>query len=280
MPEPSGPSDPWSPEQYERFRAQREQPFWDLLQLIDTRPGGRVVDLGCGTGALTRELHRTLQASDTTGVDTSRSMLQRAAEINEPGLRFVEGDIALWSPPQQVDVLFSNAALQWVDDHNRLLARLISFLAPGGVIAVQVPANYDHPSHTIAGEVALEEPFASATGGYSRVPAVLAPEAYAQLLYGLGLRSLHVRLQVYCHELGTTADLVEWTRGTLLTDYQPRMPEAMFDEYVGRYRERLFERLGERGPYLFAFKRILMRGVALGSARVPPPRSRDERPQP
>lgn len=262
MPEPSDRSDPWSPEQYERFRAEREQPFWDLLTLIDARPGGRVVDQGCGTGVLTRELHRTLQASDTTGVDSSRSMLQRAAEINEPGLRFIEGDIAVWSPPLPCDVVFSNAALQWVDDHERLFARLVSFLAPGGVLAVQVPANWDHPSHTIAADVALEEPFASATGGYARVAPVLAPEAYAQLLHDLGLRSLHVRLQVYCHELGSTADLVEWTRGTLLTDYQPRMPAALFDEYVRRYRERLFERLGERGPYLFAFKRILMRGVA------------------
>jgi trans-aconitate 2-methyltransferase len=260
----SSSADPWNPEQYERFRAEREQPFWDLLPLIDTRPGGRVVDLGCGTGVLTRELHRTVQARDTTGVDQSRAMLHRAAEINEPGLHFTEGDIAVWSPPEAVDVVFSNAALQWVDDHERLFARLVSFLAPGGVLAAQVPANYDHPSHTIAAEVALEEPFATATGGYARVAPVLAPEAYVQLLHDLGLRSLHVRLQVYCHELESTADLVEWTRGTLLTDYQPRMPETMFDDYVRRYRERLFERLGERGPYLFAFKRILMRGVAPG----------------
>lgn len=264
MPEPSGPADPWSPEQYERFRAEREQPFWDLLTLIDARPGGRVADLGCGTGALTRQLHRRLQATDTIGVDSSPSMLQRAAEINEPGLRFVNGDIAAWSPPQPCDVVFSNAALQWVDDHQRLVARLVSFLAPGGVLAVQVPANYDHLSHTIAAEVALEEPFASATGGYARVAPVLTPEAYAQLLFDVGLRSLHVRLQVYCHELDSTADVVEWTRGTLLNDYRPRMSETMFDEYVRRYRERLSEALGGERPYLFAFRRILMRGVAPG----------------
>ena len=217
MPEPSGSSDPWSPEQYERFRAEREQPFWDLLQLIDARPGGRVVDLGCGTWALTRELHRALRAGETIGVDSSPAMLQRAAEIAEPGLHFVEGDIATWAPPHPCDVVFSNAALQWLDDHPRLLARVAGFLAPAGVLAVQVPANHDHPSHTIAAEVALEEPFASATGGYARVPSVLPPEAYAQLLYDMGLRSLHMRLQVYCHELATTRDVVEWTRGTLLT---------------------------------------------------------------
>lgn len=252
-------ADVWSPEQYERFRAEREQPFWDLLELVDVPPGGRAVDLGCGTGVLTRELHRAVHASDTVGVDSSDAMLARAGEIDEPGLRFVRGDIATWAPAAPCDVVFSNAALQWLDDHPRLFTRLIGFLAPHGVLAVQVPSNYDHASHTVAAEVALEEPFASATGGYTRESTVLAPEAYAELLYALGLRDLHVRLQVYSHELPSTADVVEWVRGTLLTDYQPRMPERVFDEYVRRYRQRLLDTLGDQRPYLFAFKRILMR---------------------
>jgi trans-aconitate 2-methyltransferase len=255
-------ADPWSPEQYERFRAEREQPFWDLLRLVDTRPRGRVVDLGCGTGVLTRELQRALQARETLGIDSSESMLARAAELHEPGLRFVNGDIATWTPERPYDVVFSNAALQWLDDHRTLFARIAGFLAPGGVLAVQLPSNYDHPSHTIAAEVALEEPFAAATGAYTRQSAVLPPDAYAELLYALGLRDLHVRLQVYTHELESTADVVEWVRGTLLNDYRPRMPEAMFETYVARYRERLLDTLGDQHPYLFAFKRILMRARA------------------
>ena len=147
----------------------------------------------------------------------------------------------------------------WLDDHPRLFKRLGAFLAPNGVLAVQVPSNYDHASHTVAAEVALKEPFASATGGYTRESSVLAPEAYAELLYALGLRDLHVRLQVYSHELPSTTDVVEWVRGTLLTDYQPRMPATMFDQYVARYRERLLDTLGDERPYLFAFKRILIR---------------------
>ena len=255
-------ADVWSPQQYERFRAEREQPFWDLLQLVDVPPDGHVIDLGCGTGMLTRELHRAVHASATAGVDSSNAMLARAAEVDEPGLRFVKGDIGTWSPPSPCDVVFSNAALQWLDDHPRLFKRLCGFLAPDGVLAVQVPSNYDHASHTVAADVALEEPFASATGGYTRESTVLAPEAYAELLYALGLRDLHVRLQVYSHELPSTADVVEWVRGTLLTDYQPRMPATMFDRYVARYRERLLDTLGDQRPYLFAFKRILMRARA------------------
>lgn len=221
-----------------------------------------MVDLGCGTGVLTRALHLQVQAGETVGVDSSDAMLARAAEIDEPGLRFVKGDIGTWSPERPCDVVFSNAALQWLDDHAALFKRLRGFLAPNGVLAVQVPSNYDHASHTVAAEVALEEPFASATGGYTRDSPVLRPETYAELLYALGLRDLHVRLQVYTHELPSTADVVEWVRGTLLTDYQPRMPEAMFDEYVMRYRERLLDTLGNQQPYLFAFKRILMRARA------------------
>jgi trans-aconitate 2-methyltransferase len=213
-------------------------------------------------GALTRELHRALRATQTTGVDSSDSMLARTAEIDEPGLSFVRGDISAWDPEWPCDVVFSNAALQWVDHHPQLFTRLRGFLAPGGVLAVQVPSNYDHASHVIAAEVALEEPFASATGGYTRESTVLQPEAYAELLYALGLRDLHVRLQVYAHELPSTADVVEWVRGTLLTDYKPRMSERLFDEYVVRYRQRLLETLGDQRPYLFAFKRILMRGTA------------------
>ena len=255
-------ADVWSPEQYERFRAEREQPFWDLLQLVDVPPNGRVVDLGCGTGVLTRELHRAAHARETVGVDSSDSMLARAAEIDEAGLRFVKADIGTWSPPSPRDVVFSNAALQWLDDHPRLFTRLAGFLAPNGVLAVQVPSNYDHASHTVAAEVALEEPFVSAMGGYTRESTVLQPEMYAELLYALGLRDLHVRLQVYSHELPSSADVVEWVRGTLLTDYQPRMPESMFDEYVVRYRQRLLDTLGDQRPYLFAFKRVLMRARA------------------
>ena len=232
------------------------------MQLVDVRKHGLVADLGCGTGALTRELHKHLHARETIGVDSSPSMLARAATLAARHLHFVRADIAWWRPPERFDVVFSNAALQWVPDHPALFAHLATMLAPAGVLAVQVPANFDHPSHTLAAEVALEEPFASATGGYTRVSPVLAPEAYAELLHALGMRDLHVRLQVYPHQMASSADVVEWVRGTLLTDYEPRMPEPMFSEYVRRYRERLLDVLGDRRPYLYAFKRILMRGRA------------------
>jgi len=252
--------DTWNPKQYERFRGEREQPFHDLVALITKRPAARVVDLGCGTGVLTAALHRELAAIETLGVDSSDAMLERARALDVEGLAFARGDIGEWQPDAPFDLVFSNAALQWVGDHPRLFARLRAMLVPGGELAVQVPANFDHVSHTLAAEIAREEPFAGAMRGYVRTFAVLPPEGYAELLHELGFERQTVRLQVYGHVLDSPDAVVEWVRGTLLTDYESRMPEVMYTEFVARYRERLNAALGDQRPYFYAFKRILLWG--------------------
>ena len=159
-------TDAWDPDQYHRFRAERQRPFFDLLALVGGGPPARVYDLGCGTGELTAELHRRLGAATTVGVDNSAAMLERAAAFAGPGLRFEEGDItAFGGRGETADVVFSNAALQWLPDHPAVVARWAGALGPGGQLAVQVPANADHPSHLVAAEVATEAPFAAAMGG-------------------------------------------------------------------------------------------------------------------
>jgi trans-aconitate 2-methyltransferase len=254
--------DPWSPERYDRFQRERRQPFFDLVELVRRRPGLRVVDLGCGTGALTHYLHLQLQARETLGLDSSAGMLAKSAGYAAPGLRFERGDIAAWRPAAPWDLVFSNAALHWVPHHEALLARLTEALAPDGQLAVQVPANFDHPSHTVAVEVAGEAPFREALEGALRPRSgVLTAEAYAALLARLGYREQHVRLQVYGHWLGATADVVSWVQGTLLTDYERRLPPELYGRFVARYRERLLAALGDARPYFFAFKRILLWGL-------------------
>ncbi len=252
--------DTWSPSQYERFRAEREQPFHDLVALISRRPACRVVDLGCGTGLLTAALHRELQATETLGVDSSDAMLERARTVETVGLRFVRGDIENWQPDAPFDVVFSNAALQWVGDHPALFARLTAMLTPGGELSVQVPANFDHVSHTLAADIAHEEPFVEAMQGYTRTFSVLPPEEYATLLHELGFVAQSVRLQVYGHVLESPDAVVEWVRGTLLTDYESRLPEPLYQEFVARYRARLHAALGDQRPYFYPFKRILLWG--------------------
>jgi trans-aconitate 2-methyltransferase len=249
--------DCWNPAQYGRFRAERTQPFLDLLALVRPHPGMRVVDLGCGTGELTRHLHRSLQARETLGVDASPAMLAKSAAFVAEGLRFVEGDAAAFADDVAWDLVFSNAALHWVPDHPGLLARLTAALAPGGQLAVQVPANFDHPTHTIAAALAAEAPFRDALGGGADPPGVLRPEEYAVLLARLGHRVQHVRLQVYGHELPSRDEVVEWVKGSLLTTYQRRLPADLWETFLSRYRDRLLPALDDRRPYFYPFKRIL-----------------------
>jgi trans-aconitate 2-methyltransferase len=253
-------ADTWDPAQYERFERERSAPFFDLLDLVVPCPGGRVVDLGCGTGALTRALHERTRAGRTVGIDSSEAMLKRSAEHAGGGLTFELGDIAEWTPSGPVDLIFSNAALHWVDDHHELFTRLTGALSPGGQLAVQVPANHDHPSHLVAERVAREEPFSAALGGYVRRTPVLAPERYARLLHRLGYESQHVRLQVYLHVLPEAAAVVDWVKGTLLTDYRRRLPDRVYEDFVARYRELLAAELPDERPFPFSFKRVLMWG--------------------
>jgi trans-aconitate 2-methyltransferase len=251
-------NDTWNPDQYNRFRAERSAPFFDLLALVRPRPAMRVVDLGCGTGELTRELHRRLAARETLGIDNSDKMLEQARAHAETGLSFAPGDIGRYAPSGKLDLIFSNAALHWLPDHPALFAALAGHLAEQGQLAVQMPANHDHVSHTVAAEVASEEPYREALSGYVRTSSLMAPEAYAELLDALGLAEQHVRLQVYAHRLDRRDDVVEWVKGTLLTDYEKRLPFELFARFLERYRERLLPRLSDRRPYFYPFKRILI----------------------
>ena len=252
--------DRWNPDQYARFSEERSRPFFDLLALVHPAPGGRAIDLGCGTGELTRHVHDHVGASATIGLDRSDSMLNRSEQYGGDGLTFVRGDIATFAPDEPYDVVFSNAAVQWVEDHPALFPRLAAAVKSGGQLAIQMPANHDHPSHRTAAELGAEEPFASATGGYARRTTLLAPETYAEILDNLGFTEQHVRLQVYPHHLGSRDDVIEWVKGSLLTAYREQLSPDLYAEFLDRYRQRLIPRLSEARPYFYPFKRLLIWG--------------------
>ena len=245
----AGGSVSWDPAQYNRFATEREQPFWDLALLLQpTTSPPNVVDLGCGDGRLTAALHDRLGARSTLGIDSSPSMLAGAPDGID-GLSFTPGDIATWIG-DRYDVVLANASLQWVPDHDAVLRRWRDSLAPAGQLAVQVPANADHPSHTVLASMAPDVPDPVTTN-------VLRPERYAELLHALGFVDQHVRLQVYPHVLDTSADVVEWVKGTSLTRLGDRGRDPAF---VDEYRRRLLDVIGDASPYLYAFKRILLWG--------------------
>jgi len=241
----------WNPDQYDKFKTERQQPFHDLLALIEHRPRMRVVDFGCGTGELTRAMHEHLHAEETLGIDNSETMLLKSASFGSEILRFERGDVEGFVTDRPYDLVFSNAALHWIEDHERLFARLVSFLSPHGQLAVQMPYNHAHYSQTLAAELAVE------LGVEPRRPPLLAVEEYAELLHRLGFARQHVRLQVYGHLLPSSRDVAEWTKGSTLTEYQRKLGDR-FERFFEEYVERLVRHVGDKTPYFFSFKRLLL----------------------
>jgi trans-aconitate 2-methyltransferase len=250
---------PWDPKQYHKFQAERAAPFFDLLALVEVRSHLKVVDLGCGTGELTHQLAKALPNSDATGIDSSPSMLQKAESFANPQLRFEQGDQSQLTG--EWDLIFSNAALQWSEDHAELIPQLYRRLSPGGQIAVQVPSNHNHVSHQIYRETAGEEPFKSILKDFQRYAPVLSIDDYARLLFESGAEDIVSFEKVYAHVLEDSDAVVEWISGTALVPYFERLGEHK-EEFVSAIRTKMRAALPET-PVFYPFRRTLF------SARKP-----------
>ncbi len=244
---------PWNPEQYHKFQSERSAPFDDLLKLVIIRPGIKIIDLGCGTGELTLRLADTLPESQTLGLDNSDSMLAKAKLHQRNGVTFQSGDQAHLSGTW--DLIFSNAALQWSEDHPRLISHLYNCLNPGGQIAIQVPSNHKHISHRLITETAAEEPFRTRLNGFVRVPPVLQIEEYAHLLHQLGAENIIVFEKVYNHILENANAVIEWVSGTALVPYFDRLGMDK-DHFVSVLSSKMQKSL-PGSPVYYPFKRIL-----------------------
>lgn len=246
---------PWDPKQYDKFQAERSAPFFDLLSLIEVRPNFRVVDLGCGTGELTHKLMHALPNSKVTGIDSSAQMLDaaRAAALSGPRLRFEQGDQSQLTG--EWDLIFSNAALHWSENHEELIPYLYRRLAPGGQMAVQVPSNHNHISHQVYRETASEEPFKSLLNGFQRYAPVLSIDEYARILFDCGAENIVAFERVYPHILEDSDAVVEWISGTALVPYFERLGGHQ-EEFVRVIRRKMSTALPER-PVFYPFRRIL-----------------------
>jgi trans-aconitate 2-methyltransferase len=252
----------WDPKQYEKFEKERTQPFYDLLQLVhplESHP--RIVDLGCGNGTLTQLVHEKFHAAYTLGVDASKEMLEKAKLLQHDNIIFKEQDIQSFTSEEPFHLIISNAALQWVPNHEVLFKNLTELLAPSGQLAIQIPANQSSPAHVIAAELAAEAPFKKAFKK-QEIPMnhVLTMEQYAQLLDKLGYENQAVRLQLYAHFLESTASVIEWVKGSLLTYYKSHLGPNLYPEFLKEYQKRLVERLGWSEPFFFPMKRLFLWG--------------------
>jgi trans-aconitate 2-methyltransferase len=248
---------PWDPSQYHKFQAERAAPFFDLLKLVKIRSNLKVVDLGCGTGELTRELVDALPGSTVTGLDQSPAMLEKAAQYADTHLRFEHGDQAKLAGSW--DLIFSNAALQWSEDHEQLIPGLFKRLDPGGQITIQVPSNHDHIAHRIIRETAAEEPFGSALNGFNRQAPVLTIEQYTEILFECKAEEIIVFEKVYPHVLENADAILEWIKGTALVPYLERIGsqrEAFMETIRGKLNKAL-----PGSPVLYPFKRTFISAI-------------------
>lgn len=252
--------DAWQPDQYDRFLAERRLPFDELVGLLLPTDGGVVYDVGCGNGNRTVDLADALNARIVIGTDTSPAMLEAAAEHASDRVRFERGDLAAFRPEEPPNVIVSNAALHWVTDHDAVLAQWRSHLPAGGQLAVQVPANFDHPTQRLASAVADRHAdwFEDGTPPALISSSSLAPERYAEILHQLGAVEQKVMLRVYPHVLDTTLDAVEWMKGTTLTAYEKALIDhANYATLLAEVEAAVLDHYGEQAPFLYTFKRIL-----------------------
>ncbi|MBA2444249.1 MAG: trans-aconitate 2-methyltransferase [Nocardioidaceae bacterium] len=202
----------WDPAHYLRFSDERSRPFYDLLARVEAEDPDHVVDLGCGPGQLTRSLATKWPGAAISGIDSSVAMVEAAPADDSAEVRFEVGDIRHWQPADPVDVLISNAALQWVPGHRELLPQLIASVAPGGWFAFQVPGNFDEPSHRLLRDLASDPRFAAATAG------VEWPSAHDAATYLGDLSALGCRVDAwettYLHVLTGPDPVFTWISGT------------------------------------------------------------------
>jgi trans-aconitate 2-methyltransferase len=255
----------WMPELYHRFAGERTRPALDLLAQVPLAAPARVVDLGCGSGLSTAPLKARFAEAEVVGLDTSPAMLE-AARAAVPEARFAVADALTWQAEAPVDLLFSNALLQWLPDHAALLPRLLAQVAPGGVFAYQVPVNLGEPSHRAMAEAAAALPFkaklAEAAAARERMPTaaeiwdILAPHA----------AKLEIWDTIYQHVMPDHAAIVQWLRATGLRPWLARLDDAEQATFLAAYEARLEQVYPRRvdGKVLLAFPRRFVVAVARG----------------
>ena len=226
----------WDPERYLTYADERGRPFVELLARVGAERPATVVDLGCGPGTLTALLARRWPQADVVGLDSSPEMVAAAREAVD-GLRFELADLRDWSPAAPVDVLVSNATLQWVPGHLDLLPRLVERVRPGGWLAFQVPGNFDEPSHALRRELAAEEPYAAHTRGAAE-PDAHDAATYLRALAGLGCE-VDAWETTYLHVLSGPDPVFTWISGTGARPTLQALPDDLRPAFEEELRRRL-----------------------------------------
>jgi trans-aconitate 2-methyltransferase len=251
--------DDWDADLYRQFERERTRPAQDLLNAVDLAAPARIVDLGCGPGNSTELLARRFPRAGILGLDTSAAMLADA-RARLPDCRFEQADIAVWRPEAPPDLIFANAALQWVGDHPQLYPRLLSYLAPGGVLAVQVPDNREEPSHRLMREVAAEPRFAGPIGNAAATRVRILPGATYYDMLAPHAAEVDMWRTTYHHPTPSAGAIVAWLRATGLKPFVEPLGSEDRAAFLARYEARIAEAYPPRadGRLLLAFPRLFV----------------------
>ncbi|GAA4454344.1 trans-aconitate 2-methyltransferase [Phytohabitans houttuyneae] len=245
----------WNPATYLRFGDERSRPFFDLVARVGAEKPRAVVDLGCGPGNLTATLAARWPGARLSGVDSSAEMIEKARAGGYP-VEFAVGDLREWTPEGDHDVVVSNAALQWVPGHEHLLPRWVAALPAGAWLAVQVPGNFDAPSHLALRSLAAE----AGLGDLARDAPVLDPAGYADVLAGAGC-AVDAWETTYLHRLpvvpGAAHPVLTWMEGTALRPVKAALDPPAWDVFRDTLEKRLAAAYPVRGTVVsFPFRRI------------------------
>ncbi|HGY1164997.1 TPA: trans-aconitate 2-methyltransferase [Citrobacter braakii] len=243
----------WNPSLYLQYASERTRPAAELLSRVALENARTVVDLGCGPGNSTTLLHQRWPSARIIGVDSSPNMLNEARKAL-PDCHFVEANISKFRPEQSFDLLYANASLQWVPDHYELFPQLVSLLNYNGVLAVQMPDNWQEPTHVLMREVAYEQGYPDR--GRTPLPGV---HAYYDILTEAGC-DVDIWRTTYYHIMESHQSIIDWVSSTGLRPWLQELSESEQRNYLARYHELLQEQypLQENGKILLAFPRLFI----------------------
>ena len=248
----------WNPEIYNKFKEQRFQPFYDCLAFVIQKPAMRVIDLGCGTGELTSKLASNLpEPAVVVGIDSSEEMLAGSERFQHPALQFRLDSIeTAINTTDKWDLVFSNAALQWVENHLTLLPGLISTLVPGGQLVVQIPAQQHNITNLMLTGLANSTDFRNALEQWIRPSPVLETHEYARILFQHGGENITVMEKIYPIIVKDFQALYEWVSGTALLPYLERLGTNDQEHFINLFKEKLKAEFPGQ-PAFYPFKRII-----------------------
>lgn len=262
----------WNPQQYLKFAGERQRPGFDLLAQVPDLPLGPIYELGCGTGPHAHAIAARWPNRTVTGIDNSRAMLDEAAKTPS-AIGWLEADIATWRAPEQAALIYSNATLHWLVRHEELFPRLIGELVAGGVLAVQMPRNFDNPSQVLMRETAAEGAWAvklapmfdpTVATSLLRPDPVGTPEFYYDLLTPLAKGGIDLWETEYVHQLQGEDAVLEWMRGTTLRPILDALDQKLRDAFLAAYGAKLRAAFPRRadGKTLLHFRRLFLVAVA------------------